>query len=103
MSGYVDIIKQLLSFGLSGLVLLMWYYSTSQIQTILKKYEQDMAEQRKMYENNVVLVQGYEKLATDLSQIIHLNTQMQTRLAERIENNLWCPVVREAGPKGQPK
>ncbi|PIE57142.1 MAG: hypothetical protein CSA34_00425 [Desulfobulbus propionicus] len=36
------------------------------------------------YENNVLLVKQYEKLANDLASIIHLNTQTMTRLADRI-------------------
>lgn len=52
-----------------------------------------------MYENNVLLVKGYEKLASDLTSIIHLNIQAQTRLVEKIENNMYCPVIREKGPR----
>lgn len=54
----------------------------------------------RMYENNAELVKGYEKLAGDLAGIIHLNTQVQTRLVEKIDNNMYCPAIREKGPKG---
>ena len=47
------------------------------------------------YENNVLLVEGYQKLANDLAGIIHLNTQMMTKLVEKIENNRFCPVMKE--------
>ncbi len=53
----------------------------------------------RMYEDNVLLVKGYERLAGDLANIIHLNTQTQTRLAEKIENNMHCPIVRDGGAK----
>lgn len=39
----------------------------------------------KKYDNNIILVQNYEKLAGDLSTIIHLNTQAITRLVDRID------------------
>jgi len=47
------------------------------------------------YENNILLVESYQKLANDLAGIIHLNTQMMTKLVEKIENNQFCPVVKE--------
>jgi len=53
-------------------------------------------EMATMYANNIILVKGYEKLAGDLTGIIHLNTQAQTRLIEKIENNMSCPAAREA-------
>lgn len=43
-----------------------------------------LAFERK-YDNNIILVQNYEKLAGDLSTIIHLNTQAITRLVDRID------------------
>jgi hypothetical protein len=48
-----------------------------------------------MYQDNVLLVKGYEKLASDLANIIHLNTQTNTKLVEKINNNHYCPVVRQ--------
>ena len=52
------------------------------------------------YENNVLLVEGYQKLANDLAGIIHLNTQMMTKLVEKVDNNRFCPVVREGYKNG---
>lgn len=40
------------------------------------------------YDNNVLLVEGYQKLSGDLAGIIHMNTQVMTRLVERIDNHL---------------
>lgn len=71
-----------------------------------KRFDAAMAEAEKrfdgvvrMYEDNVLLVRGYERLAGDLANIIHLNTQTQTRLAEKIEHNMHCPIVRDGGTK----
>jgi hypothetical protein len=40
------------------------------------------------YENNVILVQNYEKLANDLAGVIHLSTQAMTKLVDRIDGRL---------------
>lgn len=47
-----------------------------------------------MYENNVDLVKRYESLATDLKDVIVLNTRVNTELVEAIRTNQFCPVVR---------
>jgi len=48
----------------------------------------------KMYENNVMLVENYEKLATDLHDVVIMNTQIMQRLADEIKTNQYCPMVR---------
>ena len=53
----------------------------------------------KQYENNVVLVEGYQKLANDLAGIITLNTQTLTRLVAQIESNQTCPIARDGAKK----
>jgi len=69
------------------------------VAEILKQYKADVNQVTTYYERNVELVERYEKLSDDLSGIIHLNTQVMTRLVESINNNMFCPVVRDAGPK----
>ena len=69
------------------------------VAEILKQYKADVGRVTGYYERNVELVERYEKLSDDLSDIIHLNTQVMTRLVESINNNMFCPVVREAGPQ----
>ena len=46
------------------------------------------------YEDNVVLVQGYEQLSETLAQTIKRNTEAITRLNDRIDNNHFCPASR---------
>ena len=84
--------------GLPGLVMILWYVDHRRYDKILSVYKQDMAQVTRFYENNVDLVKHYEKLASDLSSIIHLNTQVQTQLVEQIKHNMFCPIVREKGP-----
>lgn len=49
----------------------------------------------KMYENNVLLVKSSEKTADGLQTVIHLSTQAITRMIEKIDNNHYCPILRE--------
>lgn len=97
-------------YGLPGLVLVFWYVDhrkmdrmraedKEHLNTVLKAYEDDMHKMSRFYHSNVKLVENYEKLADDLSEIIHLNTQVQTQLVEQIKNNMFCPMVREKGPQ----
>lgn len=71
-----------------------------QFSATLEAHNQRFEEVVRMYEDNVLLVRGYEKLANDLTSVIHLNIQVQTRLVEKIDNNMYCPAIREKGPRG---
>lgn len=62
---------------------------------ILKEYKNDVERIARMYENNVILVENYQKLSGDLAGIIHLNTQTLTNLVNATKNNMFCPVVRK--------
>jgi len=69
------------------------------VDKILNQYKDDVNKVTGYYERNVELVESYAKLAGELAQIIHLNTQVQTRLVDSINHNMFCPIVREAGPQ----
>ena len=47
-----------------------------------------------MYERNVRLVERYSEIATDLKDVIILNTQTMQALAGKIDTNQYCPAVR---------
>lgn len=101
--------------GLPGMVLLFWYsdqrrYERERKERIERDAERDAqftaattAHERRfeavvrMYEDNVLLVKGYERMAGELTNVILLNTQVNTKLVERIDNNLFCPIVKEGG------
>ena len=96
--------------GVPGLVLLLFYDYMRRMDRqreadraltdkILSQYKEDMRKMAQYYENNVELVKRYADLADSLSEIIHLNTQVQTQLVEAIKNNMFCPIVREKGPQ----
>lgn len=97
------------ALGLPGVVLIMWYVDNrryerqekkrdEELNKVLSAYHDDVRTVTRFYEDNVLLVKSYQKLADDLAGIIHLNTQAQTQLVEKIKNNMFCPVIRERGP-----
>jgi len=108
------------AMGSPGIVLVLWYVDHRKIERIrredqktmhkmreedkeamnkvLAEYKDDVRKVSHFYDSNVKLVENYEKLAGELADIIHLNTQAQTMLVEQIKNNMFCPMVREKGP-----
>jgi len=68
-----------------------------QFMAIINAQEKRFEQVAGFYEKNVYLVENYAKLTNDLADIIHLNTQMMTKLVEKIENNLFRPIVKEGG------
>jgi len=98
------------TLGIPGLAMVFWWVDQrradkmmqehkKELGEVLDRYRDDMAKVTRYYEDNVLLVKGYERLAGDLASIIHLNTQAQTHLVEQIKNNMFCPVLREKGPR----
>ncbi len=63
----------------------------SKMDQVLSEHKEYMAEIRRMYENNVILVEKQEKLSEDLKDIIIMNTQAMTHLSADIEQNQFCP------------
>jgi len=49
----------------------------------------------RMYENNVKVVEDYHGLAQDLTGIITLSTRTLEGLVQKIDNNQFCPMVKE--------
>jgi hypothetical protein len=101
--------------GINGLLMVLFWVviskneryrreDTNHMRQVMDEHRKFMESQAKMYADNVSLVRdfsslchNYEKLASDLTNIIHLNTQVQTRLVERIDANRFCPVVKDHG------
>ncbi|HHO49277.1 MAG TPA: hypothetical protein ENN06_12650 [Desulfobacteraceae bacterium] len=53
----------------------------------------------RMYENNVILVKNYEKISNELVGLVHISTQTITKMTEHIENNMYCPIIRDGGAR----
>lgn len=82
------------NFGLSGIVLVIWFLSDRAHERTLKKYREDMIEQRAMYANNVELVKATQTIANNQQDLIIMATQTLTKVCEKIDGNVYCPMVR---------
>lgn len=72
------------------LVIGPWVLSIFLAHAYQKRFESVVA----MYENNVELVTAYNKLATDLHEVVMVNTRVMTELVQAIRTNQFCPMVR---------
>lgn len=95
------IIEVLRNFGAVGLVAVIWWVDTRITRKILDNYKHDMDEIREMYKSNVRLVEEqqelgdrYAKLAEDLKDAYIMTAQINQKLADSIESNQYCPMVR---------
>lgn len=93
-----DILK---NFGPIGLIAFMWWVDIRNMRKILDAYKHDMQEIRHMYESNARLVEEqnelgnrYALLAQDLKDAYIMSAQINQRLADSIESNQYCPMVR---------
>lgn len=82
------------NFGLGGLLIVIWWLDNKNIRKVLETYQSDMAEARRMYENNVELVKDFRDIATDLKDVVIVNAQAFQRLDDSIKQNQFCPAVR---------
>ena len=82
------------SFGVVGLIVVLWWFDQKKIWKVLEQYKADMGEQRNMYKSNVKLVESYQGLAQDLKDVVMMNTQAMTQNYSAIKTNQYCPQVR---------
>lgn len=61
--------------------------------TEMKRMHNDFASK---YDTNVELVKQVMRLAENLQSIVVLNTQTLQGVQDRIDNNLFCPMVRKS-------
>ena len=50
----------------------LWFRSHQQTTAILGQYKEDMAKQRRMYQNNVELVKRYNGTAKEMNDLLRL-------------------------------
>jgi hypothetical protein len=69
---------------------------------VFDRQDKRFEEVVKMYESNVQLVQAYENvvknyhdITENLQELVMITTQTQERLVGKIENNRFCPLVRQ--------
>ena len=98
-------IKLASSFGIPGIIFVVWYFSERSHEKTLQTYREDtlrqqkdfhegLAEVRRMYENNVELVKAYANLASDQKDVLIMNVQGLAKLSDQIGLNQFCPMVR---------
>jgi len=92
--GLSHILPIISSFGLPGLVLIMWYFSEKSHERTLAQYRDDMLEQRQMYKDNVELVKSYQKIDESYQDVIIMNANASTKLSADIRSNQYCPMIR---------
>ena len=66
-----------------------------QFMAIIAQQEKRFEAVVKNYESNVLLVESYQRLSNELATIIHMSTQVMTKLVEKIDNNMFCPMIKE--------
>ena len=79
------VIPPLLAFLSVRIVSKALYALRDQIASSDAKTEMVLNEFKHRYDNNIVFIENYEKTAGDLSDIIHRNTMVMTRLVDRID------------------
>ena len=110
--------------GMPGVIFIIWHFDNKRdqrkdelrnkeiaerekaINAVLAQYKEDVAGIKRLYENNVHLVEDYNEVAerqdrlyTEVLSVVSLNTQAQTQLTDAIKNNSFCPIIREKGPQ----
>jgi hypothetical protein len=104
--GLKPVVDILVQFGWGGLITLIWWVDAkrlseqqrsyeSRMSELLRRYERDMAKWRQMYTDNAELVRNYHKVASDLHDVVVLNTQVMQQLVSDVEKNQFCPMVRK--------
>jgi hypothetical protein len=71
---------------------------------LIAQYREDVVGMKRLYENNVYLVDNYkalmdrmDKLLEDVLSALSLNTQTLTHLDSSVQHNDFCPVARKDG------
>lgn len=110
--------------GLPGLIFIIWHFDNKrlekersawlresaekegvrqkELESVLGQYREDVSAIRKLYESNVRLVdeslcreKRQETVYSEVLSVVSLNIEAMTRLVKSIDNNRFCPIVRE--------
>ncbi|MHC1727944.1 MAG: hypothetical protein AB9866_18405 [Syntrophobacteraceae bacterium] len=98
-------VKLVSSFGIPGIIFVVWYFSERSHEKTLQSYREDtlrqqkifqdgLGEVRRMYEDNVELVKVYTSLASDQKDVLIMNAQGFAKLSDQIDRNQFCPMIR---------
>ena len=103
LGAFIDIMAQ---FGWGGIITIIWWVDSKRLADQQRRHQEDVAklflqmernmnEMRQMYVDNVELVKDYNRVATDLHDVVVLNAQVMQQLVSDIEKNQFCPLVRK--------
>jgi len=95
MTAILAVIKEIGTWPLLSVFVLVVLGPWMGMWVITRGQEKRHAEVRQMYEDNVRLVRGYEKLAEGLQDIVVLSTQVMTEVRAAVVANLFCPLMRK--------
>jgi hypothetical protein len=92
----------LMGLGPWGAMVWLSYKQDKRLTKVFERQDQRFEEVVRMYESNVQLVKGYESvvqnyhgITDNMQELIMLMTQTNEKLIGKIENNRFCPVVRQ--------
>lgn len=107
MDGFTlsSLLQMVEAFGIPGMVFILWYVGERRNEKMLEALRKDSAAQlaayredtqavAQMYRDNVALVQRYEKLSGDLTDMLVLSTRTMQQLHDAINTNQYCPYNR---------
>lgn len=69
------------------------------MQKVLEKYGEHVNQLASYYERNVDLVKSWQTIAEGFQSTVVLNTQKLTELCKAVEDNQYCPVVKQKSGK----
>ena len=94
LTALVAIMERVANWPFFSLLLVLvigpWVLSLFMSYTDRKRLEQVVA----MYEHNVHLVESYKEIASDMKEVVTLNTQAWVGVEKAISANEFCPVIR---------
>ena len=79
------------ALGPWGIVFFIWWDGKKES----KKWEERHQAVVEMYKNNVELVKSYDEISKGYQDIVIFNTQIMTQVKDRVDANLFCPMLKE--------
>lgn len=95
LTALIAIVKEIGAWPLITILLLILVGPWIGMYLLNRGHEKRHAAVVKMYEDNVQLVKGYERVAEGLQDILVLSTQTMTQVKSSVDNNLYCPLMRK--------
>lgn len=100
-----EVLTMASNFGISGLVLVIWWLSDranqksiqahqDEVANILRAYRDDVSALKQCYLDNVELVKSWQRIAEEQQNLIIMNSNALATMGQKIDSNQFCPAVR---------